>query len=97
MSAFDYGDGEYAKVLHTRRQAALEYAKVLHAREQAALEYAALALWDRKPVEDQGDTSEVAHQARRDLMEEAGDRWAELNVRVKTMWAQYDRERVRCR
>ena len=74
-----------------------EYAKVLRARQAAAIEYATFALWDRRPPDDQGDMSDVAREARRNLMDQAADRWAELNLRVKTMLAEYDEERARCR
>jgi len=73
-----------------------EYTRVLHDRQQAALEYATWALWDRKPVEDQDDISDLAREARRNLMDAAADRWAELNLRARTLLAQYQEEQARC-
>ncbi|BBZ09836.1 hypothetical protein [Mycobacterium branderi] len=66
------------------------YGEALRALHDAAYEYATWALWDRLPAGAQGDMSQKARQARRDMAQAAAARWVELYLRVQSMNAQYE-------
>lgn len=49
----------------------------LSERDKAGADYVAMALWRRKPVDEQGDTSDHAFRIRAEKMEAAALRWLE--------------------
>lgn len=64
------------------------YAQLLREQTAALAEYGVWALWDRLPVDEQGDTSDEAWQLRHEFAEKAADRWVELRRRARAMLAE---------
>jgi hypothetical protein len=66
---------------------------VLHERDAAGAEYAAMALWDRKPVDEQGSMTASARRLRAAKKDAAAQRWLELESRADRMTrAEYARK-----